>query len=1019
MSWNPTPTVGSASWSGNPPLATKNQLLSTSSGLYEDLKDFNFSTISVSTLTVPIWISTPLLYVSDIIGANVDISGITINQDGVFNAPIVSLSSMNLKGFDNLLGLDVSFDFGLGNAIGGFLGGLGALVGGATIAVGTGVGLAIQGAEQGIATMVAGRPQNFLNSNVYETINFTSQLQVSTLGNAYPLYSSIFRTVSTNFPDQEPGKEIFVSTFFSPGQICIRSASDPFNLISGDSNLNTSTIQSFGQWVPLEGLEPENIVANSVSTQTLSTVELYATVATVDAQQSYDIVTTNIGVASNLSMNYDADIYFTTGSGTAARLVGTLQNLYFQTDDRFIFSQLFTSVENASLDIGSNAHESLLTVSSIYSQGNIQANTGFFSTLTVESLIVVSSLSTIFEQSTVTSISTGVIEADLIFARDGFFSTIGVSTLSQFSFQSPLGNPLGPFDINKVDTVVSTSYNQVSSLTQNILSYSLNETINDQTIWEPPARFTVYPGNVEMWASTLMYRPFTGGQAFTLSLSYFSNWTQSGITAGTFDLTIDMTQTPFYVNVAESSNAQNSQLSTILEVQPTPSFCNTYQFNLQSNGWWTYVTPAPPPPITSNNNTFQIYQDINDTYIEGTDRLHLRAGNIFFNGIANFDEVGLFEATDIFTSNITASNVIANIETVSTVNALTVNVSSLTANPNTGGLDTFYYKFSTVSFNAAPTTVTPSQMSFITQSPDFIPTFQLVPPFMGSNSFTSYNYTSWNGSIWNNTTAFSLGPPGVYVGDVQTPKGAYSAQFWINNDIVASPSYVLPVYVITSAGSNLLGNVNGSTYALIQTSNGVNWTLTPNVANPQGVVGGNFSNVITTIQGVSLTQEDHTQNFQLNAPNTTFLTGTLNLYADQIRVNSRRYGSLESAGLASFPIGIENTVYIDANIAWTYTPGNGFWQSDAANILYNINNTIFYDANSWIVQVIPSRFRTNDGAIISWDVQPAIFAVGGGGFCWGYNRYIQVNAYNTISGPGVGANNWNWVIAFPKNYCTY
>jgi len=45
--------------------------------------------------------------------------------------------------------------------------------------------------------------------------------------------------------------------------ICIRSVSDPFNLITADSNLNTSTIQSFGQWVPLEGLEPTNIDADS------------------------------------------------------------------------------------------------------------------------------------------------------------------------------------------------------------------------------------------------------------------------------------------------------------------------------------------------------------------------------------------------------------------------------------------------------------------------------------------------------------------------------------------------------------------------------------------------------------------------------------------------------------------------------------------------------------------------------------------------------------------------------------
>lgn len=241
-----------ALWSGTPSYATKKQLVSSISGLYDDLQDFQFSTISqVSTLNVSQWISTPLLYVSDIVGANISISGITISQDGVFNAPIVSLSSLSFKGLDKLLDVDLSFDLGLGDAIGGLLGGLGAAVGGAFIAVGTGVGLAIQGAEQGIATMVAGRPQNYINSNVYETINFTTQLQISTLGNAYPLYSTIRREVSSLSADSVPGREIFTSTFFTPGTTCIRSVSDPFQLITGNSNLNTSSLQSFGQWVPL------------------------------------------------------------------------------------------------------------------------------------------------------------------------------------------------------------------------------------------------------------------------------------------------------------------------------------------------------------------------------------------------------------------------------------------------------------------------------------------------------------------------------------------------------------------------------------------------------------------------------------------------------------------------------------------------------------------------------------------------------------------------------------------------
>lgn len=261
-----------ATWAGLTSYATKNQLVSSISGLYADIQDIsglNFQNIEVSTLTAYQWISAPVLYVSDIQGATLDISGISITEKGVFNAPIVTLSSLAFKGFDSLLDLDVSFDLGLGQAIGGLLGGLGALVGGGLIAVGTGAGLAIKGAEEGIATMVAGRPTNYINSNVYEQLNFQTQLQVSTLGNLYPQYSTILRLVSSSVSDQIPGQEIFVSTFFNPGTTCIRSMSDPFHLITADSNINTSTIQSFGQWVPL----PEQVsLISSFPDVTLSNI---------------------------------------------------------------------------------------------------------------------------------------------------------------------------------------------------------------------------------------------------------------------------------------------------------------------------------------------------------------------------------------------------------------------------------------------------------------------------------------------------------------------------------------------------------------------------------------------------------------------------------------------------------------------------------------------------------------------------------------------------------------------------
>ena len=432
MSWNGA-INGGASWQGNAALATRNQLLSTSAGLYDDLKDFNFSTISVSTLNVPLWISTAVLYVSDIQGANINISGITIDPKGIFNAPVVSVSSMTMKGFDNLLGLDVSFDFGLGKAIGGVVGGLGGAIGGGLIAVGTGAGLAIQGAETGLATMIAGRPQNFISQTSYETINFTTQLQVSTLGNAAPVYSSIFRTVSSISPTSVPGREVFTSTFFYPGQICVRSVSDPFNLITGDSNLNTSTIQSFGQWTALQGLEPENIVANSISTNSISSGNAYIGDLSSFANDSY-VITNQFSFISTLTVDYQT-------------FAGDKTTMYLQKI------------------IGSN--NAFLRTPTI-STNNLKAINIFASSITAESITAVS---TLFITSTNVEFITST---QTVIADIGVFSSIKLSTIQEIGLTSIYNYP-------GVITAINTQTNTTAPVVGIGFKAQINLNCNAQT----------------------------------------------------------------------------------------------------------------------------------------------------------------------------------------------------------------------------------------------------------------------------------------------------------------------------------------------------------------------------------------------------------------------------------------------------------------------------------------------------------------------------------------------------------
>lgn len=239
---NPAPTYSGALWSGNQQLATKRQLISSIQGVYADIQDINLSTVVVN---------------------NIFASTGQVQYLGV--------STLSFKGFDSLLDLDVSFDLGLGDAVGGLLGGIGALVGGTAIGLGTGVGLGLQGLTTGLFSLANTRGDTFLNSNVFETVNGTSQLQISTLGNAYPLYSTIYRSVSSFSPNTQPGPEILLSSFFQPGTTCIRTVSDPLSLITSDSNVNTSTLQSYGQWVPFLDPTPtgEDIFARNATFSTL------------------------------------------------------------------------------------------------------------------------------------------------------------------------------------------------------------------------------------------------------------------------------------------------------------------------------------------------------------------------------------------------------------------------------------------------------------------------------------------------------------------------------------------------------------------------------------------------------------------------------------------------------------------------------------------------------------------------------------------------------------------------------
>lgn len=159
-------------------------------------------------------------------------------------------------------------NLGLGNWLSGILGGAASGLFN-TIIAGAALGT-------GIAALVNTRGSGNINSSNFEMVAGQTQLQISTLGQSTISY---LRLVSSINPQQIAGRERIVSSIIQAGTTCIRSLSDPINPASPSTA--TSTIQSFGSWVPIPipTPTPENVSTisfASISSLTVSSINGYS-----------------------------------------------------------------------------------------------------------------------------------------------------------------------------------------------------------------------------------------------------------------------------------------------------------------------------------------------------------------------------------------------------------------------------------------------------------------------------------------------------------------------------------------------------------------------------------------------------------------------------------------------------------------------------------------------------------------------------------------------------------------------
>ena len=130
------------------------------------------------------------------------------------------------------------------------------------------------GLGKGLNSATEPRQINNINNNVYESYNYASQLQISTLGQQF---STIFRTIST-IPSTimdlnmstlatSTNIEIFTSTISAPPPVlAIRAVADPLQFVSTPWSYE----QGFGQWVEI----PSGGLSSNISTLSLSTLTL-------------------------------------------------------------------------------------------------------------------------------------------------------------------------------------------------------------------------------------------------------------------------------------------------------------------------------------------------------------------------------------------------------------------------------------------------------------------------------------------------------------------------------------------------------------------------------------------------------------------------------------------------------------------------------------------------------------------------------------------------------------------------
>jgi hypothetical protein len=587
------------------------------------------------------------------------------------------------------------------------------------------------------------------------------------------------------------------------------------------------------------------------------------------------------------------------------------------------------------------------------------------------------------------------------------------TNLSTFTFLTGQGNPTGTADISKYTSIVSTTYNSVSSLTNNILNYRLDATIGDQTVWnlnqfETPQgiNYQMSPSNVGQWGSTLMiFNDYQmGGDILLTGPDTFSTANMTN----TFDVQMQPNpNTPGYCAsfaVYQRNLGTTGAASTIVSItnpgsgSPPPQF-GYWRFTIGSNGWISTVQNNPVPYSTTNCNIFRITQDINDVNIITSDNLNLSAGQINLQGQLNLEHFNVQNLTATYgtlqstTTDLLQASTIKQIETFDPTY------------PNLIELDYLANVSSVSSLSSSPSVLMQAANFTVNNyAANISTTFNRPTYSVPAGTGNTFYMTSYGAMSFIPTT------PGSYPGNwaFGTLLLDFGAGCTIQMSNYGDPTVNGPIVNLSNVGSQnislFIQGLAGSPYNFMANTG---YTITWNGTAYQQPQPLRQWSTFTITDGFTVSQQYQTVEVstpQIIATNDVLVNGDL-----QVNGTSQ-LGALRTF-TPTYPVaGIQVVVYTD-NPIWSFVEGGAAqWESLAVNAVPKPGGGT-YLASEWTMSVSLNGF--NPAANVGYSLNAALVTQTIiAGTTLGVSRYLNISY---LTPPGAGEVIYTCIM-IPKNF---